>query len=173
MHTKRIIPCLDVNKGRVVKGVNFVDLKDAGDPVEVAAMYDKSGADELVFLEVSGELPVLDQRDDGWVVAQKGHHASQHCHSGQIVERTHDGTKEFLQQGHHAEFAEHLAQSACDDAHAHEIEHGVEQQAVGCLHDGIEHIGQSHHRGQVAEEQKEHNQTGYSLRNPYVRSFHI
>ena len=53
MFTKRIIPCLDVNKGRVVKGVNFVDLKDAGDPVEVAAMYDKSGADELVFLDIT------------------------------------------------------------------------------------------------------------------------
>ena len=53
MFTKRIIPCLDVNKGRVVKGVNFVDLKDAGAPVEVAAMYDKSGADELVFLDIT------------------------------------------------------------------------------------------------------------------------
>ena len=48
MFTKRIIPCLDVNGGRVVKGVNFVDLKDAGDPVEIARAYDKAGADELV-----------------------------------------------------------------------------------------------------------------------------
>lgn len=53
MHTKRIIPCLDVNKGRVVKGVNFVDLRDAGDPVEIAAAYDKAGADELVFLDIT------------------------------------------------------------------------------------------------------------------------
>ena len=53
MFTKRIIPCLDVNKGRVVKGVNFVDLKDAGDPVEIAAAYDASGADELVFLDIT------------------------------------------------------------------------------------------------------------------------
>ena len=53
MHTKRIIPCLDVNNGRVVKGVNFVDLKDAGDPVEIAAAYDKAGADELVFLDIT------------------------------------------------------------------------------------------------------------------------
>ena len=50
MFTKRIIPCLDVNNGRVVKGVNFVDLKDAGDPVEIARAYDAAGADELVFL---------------------------------------------------------------------------------------------------------------------------
>lgn len=49
MHTKRIIPCLDVHGGRVVKGVNFVNLKDAGDPVEIASAYDKAGADELVF----------------------------------------------------------------------------------------------------------------------------
>lgn len=49
MHTKRIIPCLDVNNGRVVKGINFVNLIDAGDPVAVAAAYDAAGADELVF----------------------------------------------------------------------------------------------------------------------------
>ena len=53
MHTKRIIPCLDVNGGRVVKGVNFVALKDAGDPVEIAKAYDKAGADELVFLDIT------------------------------------------------------------------------------------------------------------------------
>lgn len=53
MHTKRIIPCLDVNNGRVVKGVNFVDLKDAGNPVEIAKAYDKAGADELVFLDIT------------------------------------------------------------------------------------------------------------------------
>lgn len=53
MHTKRIIPCLDVNNGRVVKGINFVNLKDAGDPVSVGAAYDKAGADELVFLDIT------------------------------------------------------------------------------------------------------------------------
>ena len=53
MLTKRIIPCLDVNTGRVVKGVNFVNLRDAGDPVEIAAAYDKAGADELVFLDIT------------------------------------------------------------------------------------------------------------------------
>lgn len=53
MFTKRIIPCLDVNKGRVVKGVNFVNLRDAGDPVEIASAYDKAGADELVFLDIT------------------------------------------------------------------------------------------------------------------------
>lgn len=53
MFTKRIIPCLDVNNGRVVKGVNFVDLKDAGDPVIVGATYGQAGADELVFLDIT------------------------------------------------------------------------------------------------------------------------
>jgi imidazole glycerol-phosphate synthase subunit HisF len=53
MHYKRVIPCLDVDAGRVVKGVGFVDLRDAGDPVELAARYDAAGADELVFLDIT------------------------------------------------------------------------------------------------------------------------
>lgn len=60
MFTKRIIPCLDVKDGRVVKGVNFVDLKDAGDPVEIAQAYDEAGADEVVFLDITASS---DQRD--------------------------------------------------------------------------------------------------------------
>src|SRR5947209_16354443 len=53
MHYKRVIPCLDVDAGRVVKGIGFVDLRDAGDPVELAARYDAAGADELVFLDIT------------------------------------------------------------------------------------------------------------------------
>jgi cyclase len=53
MHYKRIIPCLDVDRGRVVKGIGFVDLRDAGDPVELASRYDRAGADELVFLDIT------------------------------------------------------------------------------------------------------------------------
>jgi imidazole glycerol-phosphate synthase subunit HisF len=60
MHYKRIIPCLDVDAGRVVKGTNFVDLRDAGDPVELAARYDAEGADELVFLDITA---TADKRD--------------------------------------------------------------------------------------------------------------
>ena len=60
MLAKRIIPCLDVNAGRVVKGVNFVELKDAGDPVEIARRYDEQGADELTFLDITASS---DQRD--------------------------------------------------------------------------------------------------------------
>ena len=53
MLTKRIIPCLDIKNGRTVKGTNFVDLRDAGDPVELAALYAAQGADELVFLDIT------------------------------------------------------------------------------------------------------------------------
>ena len=53
MHYKRVIPCLDVDGGRVVKGVEFVDIQDAGDPVELAAHYDREGADEVVFLDIT------------------------------------------------------------------------------------------------------------------------
>lgn len=65
MFTKRIIPCLDVKNGRVVKGVNFVDLKDAGDPVEIAKAYDKAGADEVVFLD-SPPPPIREERSSIW-----------------------------------------------------------------------------------------------------------
>ena len=60
MKTARIIPCLDVDNGRVVKGVNFVDLVDAGDPVELAARYDAEGADELVFLDITASSDARD-----------------------------------------------------------------------------------------------------------------
>src|SRR5260370_40187260 len=64
MLTKRIIPCLDVDRGRVVKGINFLQLRDAGDPVEVARRYEADGADELVFLDISasheGRAIILD-----------------------------------------------------------------------------------------------------------------
>ncbi len=60
MFTKRVIPCLDVHEGRVVKGVNFVNLQDAGDPVSVGAAYDKAGADELVFLDITASSDARD-----------------------------------------------------------------------------------------------------------------
>src|SRR5207245_3544256 len=60
MHYKRVIPCLDVDAGRVVKGVGFIDLRDAGDPVELACAYDTGGADELVFLDITA---TSDKRD--------------------------------------------------------------------------------------------------------------
>src|ERR1700749_1665833 len=71
MHYKRVIPCLDVNGGRVVKGVGFVDLRDAGDPVELAARYDVAGADELVFLDITA---TADQRE---TVVELARHAAE------------------------------------------------------------------------------------------------
>jgi imidazole glycerol-phosphate synthase subunit HisF len=68
MQTARVIPCLDVDAGRVVKGVNFVDLRDAGDPVELAARYDREGADEVVFLDITASS---DQRDTILDVARR------------------------------------------------------------------------------------------------------
>ena len=64
MITKRIVPCLDVNNGRVVKGVNFVNLIDAGDPVEIAAAYDKAGADEVVFLDITASSDARATKED-------------------------------------------------------------------------------------------------------------
>ena len=64
MHTKRIIPCLDVNNGRVVKGTNFVNLRDAGDPTEVAKIYDAAGADELVFLDITASSDAREIKAD-------------------------------------------------------------------------------------------------------------
>lgn len=66
MHTKRIIPCLDVKDGRVVKGVNFVNLRDAGDPADIAAAYDKAGADEVVFLDITASSDARDTQLE-WV----------------------------------------------------------------------------------------------------------
>src|SRR6186997_1529223 len=68
MVLKRVIPCLDVDAGRVVKGTNFVDIRDAGDPVELAARYDAEGADELVFLDITASS---DQRDTMVDVARR------------------------------------------------------------------------------------------------------
>ncbi len=69
MFTKRIIPCLDVDKGRVVKGINFVDLRDAGDPVEVGRAYGQAGADELVFLDITASS---DRRETVVDMVRKG-----------------------------------------------------------------------------------------------------
>ncbi len=66
MHTKRIIPCLDIKDGRVVKGVNFVNLRDAGDPADVASAYDKAGADEVVFLDITASADARSTRLE-WV----------------------------------------------------------------------------------------------------------
>ena len=94
MHTKRVIPCLDVKDGRVVKGVNFVNFRDAGDPSEVAAAYDAAGADEVVFLDITASADSRETQLE-WVrkVGEaalryhlsgglQGHGLLPQCHSG-------------------------------------------------------------------------------------------
>ena len=96
MLTKRIIPCLDVDKGRVVKGVRFVDIRDAGDPVELASFYDREGADELVFLDITASH---EERSTMLEVAR--HTAEQvfipYCVGGGI--RTNEDIRELLAAG--------------------------------------------------------------------------
>jgi cyclase len=96
MLTKRIIPCLDVDKGRVVKGVKFVDIRDAGDPVELASFYDREGADELVFLDITASH---EKRSTMLEVAR--HTAEQvfipYCVGGGI--RTNEDIRELLAAG--------------------------------------------------------------------------
>ena len=88
MFTKRIIPCLDVNNGRVVKGVNFVNLRDAGDPVEIAAAYDRAGADELVFLDITASSDnrrtVVDSAQGGGDCFYSVYCGRRHTYSGRF-----------------------------------------------------------------------------------------
>ena len=85
MITKRIIPCLDVKDGRVVKGIQFVQLRDAGDPVELARFYDDQGADELVFLDISAS----NEGRKTMVDVVKRSHLSWRFHLQLVVELTH------------------------------------------------------------------------------------
>lgn len=96
MNIKRIIPCLDVNCGRVVKGINFVNLVDAGDPVEIAKMYNQSLADELVFLDITASYENRDTIVD--VVAKTAEHVSIPLTVGGGI-RSIDDIKKILQAG--------------------------------------------------------------------------
>ena len=82
MLAKRIIPCLDVKDGRVVKGVNFVGLRDAGDPVELAKFYSQEGADEIVFLDITATSDNRDTIAD--VGIRAGHGRRRHPHRGRF-----------------------------------------------------------------------------------------
>lgn len=96
MYTKRIIPCLDVNNNRVVKGTNFVNLRDAGDPVEVAKQYNRAGADELVFLDITASS------DNRGIVTDMVHHVAEQVFIPFTVGggiRTVDDFKVLLREG--------------------------------------------------------------------------
>lgn len=96
MHTKRVIPCLDIKDGRVVKGIQFVNLKDAGDPADVAAAYDKAGADEVVFLDITASADNRATQLD-WVRQVAGRLFIPFTVGGGI--RTVDDFKEILREG--------------------------------------------------------------------------
>ena len=96
MHTKRVIPCLDIKDGRVVKGIQFVNLKDAGDPADVASAYDKAGADEVVFLDITASADNRATQLD-WVRQVAGRLFIPFTVGGGI--RTVDDFKEILREG--------------------------------------------------------------------------
>ena len=96
MHTKRVIPCLDIKDGRVVKGIQFVNLKDAGDPTDVASAYDKAGADEVVFLDITASADNRATQLD-WVRQVAGRLFIPFTVGGGI--RTVDDFKEILREG--------------------------------------------------------------------------
>ena len=121
-------------------------------------------ADVLVALEVTRELRVLRHGDDGRLVAEERHQSTGRRDARQPVERAKDRLEDALQEVHHAEDAEDAAQSGRQHAHGHEVEDGVEQQVVGCAHDGVEHVGEAHHRRQVAEEDDDDRQAGNATR---------
>ena len=119
--------------------------------------------DELVFLEVAGEVVVLGQRDDGGVVGEEGHHGAQSRHAGQVVERLHQRPQDILHQAHHAELGEQLADGTHQHTDGHDVEHRLEQQVIGRLHEGVEHVRQCHAVGQEAEEGEEAHQKDEGL----------
>ena len=118
---------------------------------------------QLVFLEVAVEVLVVSQGDDGGVVAQEGHDGTQGGHTRQVVEGLHQGTEQIFQQTHHAKLGEQLADGSHKNADGHDVEHGLQQQVVGSLHEGVQHVGQGHLVGKETEESKEHNQEEESL----------
>ena len=108
--------------------------------------------DELVLLEVGGEALILGEGDDSRVVAQEGEHGAKRSHTGQVEQGLHERAQDLLEQVHHAKLDEETADGTGDDADGHQEEAGVEQEVVGGVHDGVEHVGGSHGDGQASEQ---------------------
>lgn len=113
---------------------------------------------ELEFLEIRAETLVACQRDDGGVVAEEGHHGAQRGHAREVEEGPHQRAEDALEHLHHAKLHEDAAYCSRENADAHEIEHRVEQQVVGRVHHGVEHIGKSHRLSDEIKEAKHHRQ---------------
>ena len=127
--------------------------------------------DELVFLKVLREVLVLRQRDDGGVVGKEGHNGAQGGDTGQVVEGFHQRAQDVLQQAHHAKLYQQLANGPHEHTDGHDVEHGLEQQMVGCLHEGVEHVGQGHAVGKDPEEPNKKDQEDDGLDAAFAGEF--
>ena len=131
--------------------------------------------DELVFLEVSGETAVLGQGDDGRVIGKEGHDGTQGRYTGQVVQGLHQGTQEAFQQGNHAEFRHQFGQGTGEHGNAHQVEHRVQQQVMGRVHQGLDHVAAAHFGAQQAEETDKEGQENQGLNGRTTRfaQFHV
>ena len=125
--------------------------------------------DELIDLEVACERLVTRQGDNGRIIAQERHHAGQDSHAGQVIDGPHDGPQQLLQQIDHAELGEDAPKGPGQYRDSHQIEHGVQQQAVGCSHHGVYHVAQSHYVTQIAEDNKYHNEARHASGEKFGR----
>ena len=125
---------------------------------------------ELIFLEVAGEMLVFRKCDDGGIVGKKRQHGAQRGHTGQIEQRAHQRAEQLLQQVDHAKLYEHLADGTRQHADGHQIETRVQQQVVGRMHHGVEHRGCTHFPSQQGE-QAHHDEQADNTR-AVVRRFH-
>ena len=130
---------------------------------------------ELVFLEIGSEVAVLGQGDDGGVVTQESHHRAQGGHSGEVVQGFHEGAQEALQQGNHAEFRHQFGQGSGEHGDAHEVEHGVQQQVVGRVHQRPDHVASAHPAAQEGEgnDEKGQEDDGFHRRTARFFQFHF
>ena len=125
----------------------------------------------LVLLEVSGKTLVLAEGYDGRIVAQECEHCCQRGHARHVEYWAHNGTEQALKEVHYAKLNEYLAQGSGDDAHAHEVKYGVEQEVVCRVHDGVEHVGESHNITHITKEQANDNEAGNAVWNLFKHMF--
>ncbi len=116
----------------------------------------------MEFLEIAAETAVLREGDDGGVVAQECHGGSEGSHAWQIEERAHQRAEYVFKQFDHSELHKQTAYGAGDHTDAHKVEHGVEQQVMGGVHDSVEHVGEAHDRPYIPEQGEDHCKAGHS-----------
>ena len=119
--------------------------------------HTKGGAEvgernQLIFAKVAAEADILAKADDCRVVAHEGHHRTKGCHTGQIVERSHERTQQFLEYGNHAKLHKQAAKCAGEYGDSHKIEHRLQKQMVARVHHCVEHIGCAHHISHISKD---------------------